>query len=80
MVYENEFEGVEMAKRAIQRKEERKTQSECRHRNMVFKIVDTYTQDAREIRYNVGNCPDCGKYEKTVLWEAEISPETIRRI
>ena len=76
----NEYEGIRMAKRAIERKKERVTQKDCRHRNMVFKVVDTYTQDAREIRYKVGTCPDCGKYEKTVLWEASISPETIRKM
>lgn len=40
---ENEFEGVEMARRAKQRKEERKTQKECRHRNMEAKHYERYT-------------------------------------
>ena len=75
-----EFEGVEMATRAIERKKEMQTQKECRHRKMTYKTVDTYTQDAREIRYQIGECPTCGKYEREILWEAPIPDETIRRI
>ena len=77
---DNEFEGVEMARRAIQRRKEQAAQKQCYHPNSTYVVRETYTQDGRQQRVATEECPDCGLFRRRVVWEEPLSSETVRRV
>ena len=77
---DNEFEGVEMARRAIKRREERDVQRKCIHPRLEVRRYDRHTQDARLERVAEYSCPDCGFFSRRVEWKQPIPKETVRRL
>ena len=77
---DNEFEGVELAKRAIERKAAWERQKKCRHRKMTYEVKEMYTQDARLERIMYGECPECGYSERKVLYVQPLPAEAMWRI
>ena len=72
MTYDDEFEGVELAKRVQER-------DKCEHDYMITE-KETYTFDGRRAIERMKECKKCGNWSRKTIRAEELKEETIRRM